>query len=467
MVISINGEEKTYTGNFVPENASFFDIINSLSYKNESVIRDWAEKKLSPIKVTSQIDLQYIVGNKTLGQLVKEFNRSTSRAYNPIALNVKILAERINTLGEPTILHLNSDIVVNDSSIPKINIFNSGDDLLVFKSNNIVDIYNTMLEYFYTKTIGQNKTKLATLGKRIQEILRLNPNKDIEVQFTVESLIHDILHNPDMGKILDRTPGNGFNTAREEIFALMEDLTKEFNKTSLKQPNKRKAQKFDKKQKIDVQIPINGVVKTITTNGYNVNYDIAKFLTDAYYQIHKDEMPNFPKSYPATMFKSYFNHKRPGMKWNTTFEAVIAGDRTSTTRFEGQGTFKTFWDKRKVGDVIQFRNTEEKTGDTEYVYVMITGVRDITAAMANDPTFVQDWSDREGWSKEYFETEVKPKLDKGRVKQITYTVIDPRYTGEALEKRKSIQQQAEDLVEKVIVGDEKLEQYINEFLNLC
>ena len=53
MVISINGEEKTYTGNFVPENASFFDIINSLSYKNESVIRDWAEKKLSPIKVTS------------------------------------------------------------------------------------------------------------------------------------------------------------------------------------------------------------------------------------------------------------------------------------------------------------------------------------------------------------------------------------------------------------------------------
>lgn len=169
-----------------------------------------------------------------------------SRDYNPIVNNIKSLLEKIEALGMPRILQLNGDIKLNGTSIPAINInpdLNS--DLIVIKGNNTSEIYKVLLEYFYTKTIVQDEDKLNLLKTRMQQIqklfLSISKNEELKseinnIKFDSKNVLHYILHNANVGKMLDFVSGNKYNTAREEIYALMQDLTSDFRSARIK-PN--------------------------------------------------------------------------------------------------------------------------------------------------------------------------------------------------------------------------------------
>lgn len=67
----------------------------------------------------------------------------------------------------------------------------------------------------------------------------------------------------------------------------------------------------------------------------------------------------------GAMNYSYDNYKAPGIKSDTTLDAIKNGERTATTRYESDGNIE-YWSKAKVGDVIQFTN---KQGDSVKVVV--------------------------------------------------------------------------------------------------
>jgi hypothetical protein len=52
--------------------------------------------------------------------------------------------------------------------------------------------------------------------------------------------------------------------------------------------------------------------------------------------------PKIPKATEATMYFPYAGKKANGVKSNSTFEAIINGERTSTTRYSKDG-HSDFW----------------------------------------------------------------------------------------------------------------------------
>ena len=114
--------------------------------------------------------------------------------------------------------------------------------------------------------------------------------------------------------------------------------------------------------------------------------------------------------------------KRPGVVSSSTLEAIQKGERTATTRYE----HLDYWGKVKAGDIVQF-NDEKGNG----VYVRITS----PLAKLSPDTSAEEWSKKEGWSVEYFEKNVRPRIDEafqmeyeylGDVDKFTHV---PYYTG--------------------------------------
>ena len=91
-------------------------------------------------------------------------------------------------------------------------------------------------------------------------------------------------------------------------------------------------------------------------------------------------------------------NKRPGIKASSTLEAIKNGERTATTRFE----HIDYWQEVKEGDIVQFTND-----NGEGVYVRIT--KPLTKLSPD--TSAEEWSKKEGWSVDYFESNIKPKID--------------------------------------------------------
>lgn len=98
---------------------------------------------------------------------------------------------------------------------------------------------------------------------------------------------------------------------------------------------------------------------------------------------------------------SYGENKRNGVVSSTTIEAIKNGERTATTRYESDGNIG-YWSKLKIGDLVEFtgRNGEK-------VIVKIT--KPLTKLEKD--TDAEEWSKKEGWSVEYFNSKVKPRLD--------------------------------------------------------
>ena len=118
-----------------------------------------------------------------------------------------------------------------------------------------------------------------------------------------------------------------------------------------------------------------------------------------------------PVTFTGKMTFAYGSNKRSDVESDTTFDAIKAGERTATTRYTTDGKID-YWSKAKVGDIIEFSN---KDGDIVRVEV----TKPLTKLPLN--TDGETWSKKEGWSIDYFNKNVKPKLDKAY--QLEYKLI--------------------------------------------
>jgi len=114
------------------------------------------------------------------------------------------------------------------------------------------------------------------------------------------------------------------------------------------------------------------------------------------------------------MTYSYGNYKRDDVTAATTFEAIKAGEKTATTRYESQGNID-YWKQFKEGDIITFDDGKGNTLDVEITTPL--------HKLRGSGKTAKQWSKLEGWSVNYFNNYVKPKLDEAW--QIEYKFIEP------------------------------------------
>lgn len=123
-----------------------------------------------------------------------------------------------------------------------------------------------------------------------------------------------------------------------------------------------------------------------------------------------------PVTFKGKMSFSYGENKRPGVTGDTTIQAVALGERTATTRYSNQKGFE-YWRKAKIGDIIEWVSDN---GDS--VKVKVT--KPLEKLVGSGKTANQ-WSQLEGWSTDYFNKVVRPKLDTAW--QIEYEYIPDTY----------------------------------------
>lgn len=109
-----------------------------------------------------------------------------------------------------------------------------------------------------------------------------------------------------------------------------------------------------------------------------------------------------PKHFTGGMTLFYNGEKRPGIKATSTIGAILEGKRTATTRYASDKHID-YWKQCKVGDIITFHDRSGKTT----VDVKVT----VPLHKLSDDIDVEEWSKKEGWTKEHFEESVRPRLD--------------------------------------------------------
>lgn len=84
---------------------------------------------------------------------------------------------------------------------------------------------------------------------------------------------------------------------------------------------------------------------------------------------------NAPKL-EMSMYFSYDGQSRPDVTSNSTFDAILSGERTATTRYESDyAKWKGAWDKLmalKEGDVVSIRDTKESSNESRRIQVRVT-----------------------------------------------------------------------------------------------
>jgi alkylated DNA repair dioxygenase AlkB len=138
-----------------------------------------------------------------------------------------------------------------------------------------------------------------------------------------------------------------------------------------------------------------GFVNAIDPESYMEN--ITKFSQDFLNNYLKGN-----ENFSGKMEYPYNKNKRLDVKSTTTFDATLAGERTATTRYSDHKAFK-YWKNAKVGDIITW-----DSGDGRTVDVVVTKA---LAPLVGSGKTAEQWSKLEGWSVDYFNRKVKPKLN--------------------------------------------------------
>jgi hypothetical protein len=160
-------------------------------------------------------------------------------------------------------------------------------------------------------------------------------------------------------------------------------------------------------------LPKPGSVNQFTLLNYNVNERPVEGVAPDITQPTTKE----PVKLKGQMTFSYGDNKRSDVTAATTFDAILNGERTATTRYESQGKLD-YWKQAKVGDTITW-----ESGDGRTVDVIVTkALHPLKGSGKN----AEAWSKLEGWSKEYFDKNVRPKLNEAW--QIEYTLAKPTET---------------------------------------
>ena len=109
-----------------------------------------------------------------------------------------------------------------------------------------------------------------------------------------------------------------------------------------------------------------------------------------------------PVTLKGKMSYSYGKNKREEVTADSTIQAVALGERTATTRYSDQQGF-AYWKKAKKGDIIEWVSDN---GDS----VKVTVTKPLEKLVGSGKTAAA-WSELEGWSVDYFNAVVRPKLD--------------------------------------------------------
>jgi len=131
-----------------------------------------------------------------------------------------------------------------------------------------------------------------------------------------------------------------------------------------------------------------------------------------------NEAPNLVdgevKTYKGKMTFAYGNNKRSDVKADTTFDAILSGERTATTRYITSDAFG-YWYNIKPGDIITWESADGRTVD----------VRATTGLYALNMSGMtpSEWSKLEGWSVKYFNDNVKRKVDDDTAWQFQYELV--------------------------------------------
>jgi ribA/ribD-fused uncharacterized protein len=135
------------------------------------------------------------------------------------------------------------------------------------------------------------------------------------------------------------------------------------------------------------------------------------------------ELPD--PSIKASMYFKYGRDRRPDFQSESTFEAILAGERTSTTRYKEWGGMER-WESLKPGSIARFYEDKDMRGKSVDVVVLSTervSLRDMDAQR------LEDWSRVEGWSVEHARASAR-KYTEGV--QIRYALPDSPEGREAL-----------------------------------
>lgn len=97
----------------------------------------------------------------------------------------------------------------------------------------------------------------------------------------------------------------------------------------------------------------------------------------------------------ASMYFSFGRSRREGVRSATTFAAILAGERTSTTRFASWPGHAR-WLAAREGDVVRFFEDRDMRGASVDVVVTAPPV-EVDLATCDEAT-LEAWSLAEGWS---------------------------------------------------------------------
>lgn len=123
------------------------------------------------------------------------------------------------------------------------------------------------------------------------------------------------------------------------------------------------------------------------------------------------------KVFKGGMTFKYDNNKRDDVKADTTFDAILSGERIATTRYSDHDSFD-YWKDVKAGDTITWKSADGRTVD-----VIVTKA---LHPLKGSGKTIKDWSKLEGWSTKYFNDKVKGKIDKAW--QIEYKLPESQIT---------------------------------------
>ena len=102
------------------------------------------------------------------------------------------------------------------------------------------------------------------------------------------------------------------------------------------------------------------------------------------------------------MTYGYGANKRSEIKANSTFDAILSGQRVASTRYKSDENID-YWKSAKVGDTITWEAADGRTVDVEVTRAL--------HPLKGSGKTAEQWSKLEGWSVEYFNNKVRPRLD--------------------------------------------------------
>jgi hypothetical protein len=113
-------------------------------------------------------------------------------------------------------------------------------------------------------------------------------------------------------------------------------------------------------------------------------------------------MPDVGRAAPlmdmkATMYFTYGADKRPEVQSTSTFDAILRGERSSTTRFDVWPGAEQ-WARLEPGALVRFYADKDKTG--RFVDVSVSSTHRVDLGRFNAAQ-MEAWSKAEGWSVEH------------------------------------------------------------------